>query len=96
MPISIALLLCIPLGFLFYFGARWGIRFVLGRFEQGERRAARLFGVFGASLIPLIWCTGLIEESFPGRLGTTIGIGFFAVATTGLLASILATLKERK
>lgn len=96
MPISIALLFCIPIGFLFYFEARWLIRYALGRYEQRERRAARLFGVFGASLIPLIDCFGLIEDAFPGRLGKTIAIGFFLVATLGLFAPIFATLDERK
>ncbi|MGA2167655.1 MAG: hypothetical protein ABSG62_05545 [Terracidiphilus sp.] len=95
MPISLALLLCIPIGFLFYFEARWLIRYALGRYEQRERRAARLFGVFGASLIPSMYCFGIIEEAFPGRLGKTIAIGFFVVAW-GLVGSIFATLNERK
>ncbi|MGD0522632.1 MAG: hypothetical protein ABSA48_15355 [Terracidiphilus sp.] len=96
MPISIALLLCLPIGFLFYFEARWLIRYALGRFEQRERRAARFLGVFGASLIPLIYCCGLIEDAFPGRLGETMAIGLLAVATWGLVGSIFVTLNERK
>jgi hypothetical protein len=96
MPISIALLLCIPIGILFYFEARWLIRYALGRYEQRERRAARFFGVVGASLIPLIYCSGLIGSAFPGRLGKTIEIGFCVVAILGVASPIFATLYERK
>lgn len=42
MPITYALLLCIPIGLLYYFGARWLVRFFLGLYEQKERRAAYL------------------------------------------------------
>ncbi len=41
MPISIALWLGVPIGFLFYFEARSLILYSVGRFEQQERRAAR-------------------------------------------------------
>jgi hypothetical protein len=47
-------------------------------------------------LIPLIYCFGLIEDAFPGRLGKAIAIGFFGAATLGLFVPIFATLKERK
>jgi hypothetical protein len=77
MPISIALLLCIPIGLFFYFEIRWLCRRILGRFEKYERRAARVWGLFGALLIPLIYCFGWIEYAFPGRLGKVLAIGFF-------------------
>jgi hypothetical protein len=95
-PISIALWFCIPIGFLFYFEARWLIRYALGRFEKRERRAARLFGVLGASLIPLTYCSGLIADAFPGRLGKTVASGFFALAVMGQFSPMLVTLNERK
>jgi hypothetical protein len=79
MPISIAILLCIPIGLLFYFGARWGIRYASGRYELRERKAARLFGVFGALLIPLVYFFGRIEDALPGTLGKSIAIGFFMI-----------------
>jgi hypothetical protein len=96
MPISIALLFCIPIGILFYFEGRWLIRYAFGRFEQRERRAACFFGVLGASLIPLIFCFGLIEHVFPGRLGETMAIGFFVAAFWALVGPIFANLIERK
>jgi hypothetical protein len=96
MPISLALLFCIPIGLLFYFEARWLIRYFSGRFEQKERRAARLFGIFGVLLIPLIYCSGLIEHEFPGRFGKPIAIGLCAVVFLGLFGPALATLNERK
>jgi len=96
MPISIALLLCIPIGFAFYYEARWLIRYFLGRYELRERRAARLFGVFGGLLIPMIYCFGLIEDALPGRLGKTAAIGFFMVATMGLVAPMFASLNKGK
>jgi hypothetical protein len=83
LPIPIALLLCIPIGFLFYFEARLLIRYCLGRYEQREPKAARLIGVFGALLIPLVYCFGLIEDSFPGNLGKATAVGFFWVASGG-------------
>jgi hypothetical protein len=96
MPIFIALLLCIPLGFLFYFEARWLLRFFLGRYEQKERRAARLFGAFGALSIPLIYCTGLLGDAIPGRFGRTTAAGLFGVATMGLIGPFLKTLMDEK
>jgi hypothetical protein len=77
MPFYAVLLLCIPIGFLFYFEARWLIRYASGRYEQRERWAARFIGVFGVSLIPLIYSFRLIEDAFPGRLGKSIAIGLF-------------------
>ena len=95
MPISIALLLCVPIGFLFYFEARWLIRHLFGRYEQRERRAARLFGALGASLIPLMYGFGLIEKALPGHLGHTIAFGFFFAGTWGIMAAIVAVLKGK-
>jgi hypothetical protein len=94
MPISYALLLCIPIGLLFYLEARWLIRYLLGRYEKRERKAACLFGAFGASLVPLINCFRLIEDALPGRLGTTIASGFFMVAAMGLVGTIFAILNN--
>jgi hypothetical protein len=96
MPISIALWLGVPIGFLSYFEARWLIRYCVGRFDQRERRAARFCGAFGVFLIPLIYCFGLIEDAFPGRLGTTIACGLFAAVSFGFFGLILNTLNERK
>ncbi|MGA2753100.1 MAG: hypothetical protein ABSE53_04980 [Terracidiphilus sp.] len=96
MPISIALLLGIPLGFLFYFEGRWLLRFFLGRYEQKERRAARFFGAFGALSIPLICCSGLIADAIPGPLGKAVSGGFFGIATIGLVGPLLKTLMEEK
>jgi hypothetical protein len=96
MGISYAILLCLPIGFLFFFEARWLIRYALGRYEKRERRAAQLFGVFGASLVPLIYCFGLVGDAFPGRNGKLIADGFFAASIVGLVALILATLNESR
>ena len=65
MPISFALLLCIPIGFLFFFIARLTCRFVLGRYESYEHRATLAFSIFGALLIPDIWTIGCLQEGFP-------------------------------
>jgi hypothetical protein len=65
MPISYALLLCIPIGFVFFLLARFLLRFVMGHYERPERRAALIFGFFGALLIPTIWVGGCLDEEFP-------------------------------
>jgi hypothetical protein len=97
MPITYALFLCIPIGLLFYFEARWLIRYLLGRYEEKERRAARFFGVFGALLIPLIYCFGHIEDAFPGPAGRAIATGFFAAVSWGLSYPFFKTcLKESR
>ena len=95
MPISIGLLLCIPIGFLFFLEGRWLARYASGRYEQRERRAALLFGIFGASLIPLIYCFGHIEDAFPG-FGKTIENGSFMVGGVGLVTPIFAAPKKGK
>ena len=96
MPIDFALLFCIPIGILYYFAARWSLRFFLGRYEQKERRAARLFGAFGALSIPLIYCSGLVGDAVSGRFGQTIAGGLFAVAALGLVSPLLKTLMKGK
>ena len=78
MPISYALLLCIPIGFLFFFIARLMSRFVIGRYERTERRASAAFGVFGALLIPTIWIFGCLQEEFPNIPGMAIGFSLYA------------------
>jgi hypothetical protein len=67
MPISIALLFCIPIGFLFYFMARFLLRSWFCRYEWRERRAACVWGAFGALIIPAIWIAGCLEDEYPGR-----------------------------
>ncbi len=96
MPINIALLLCIPIGLLYYFGARWLVRFLLGRYERRERRAARLFGAFGALSIPLIYCSGLVGDAISGRFGQVVAGGLFAIVAMGLIGPLLKTLMEEK
>jgi hypothetical protein len=96
MPISIALFLGIPIGAVFYFEARWLIRYVSGHYEQRERKAARIMGVFGALLVPIIYCIGTIEEAVPGSLGKTLAFGFIAVATWGTFGSMLLILSKGK
>jgi len=69
MPISYALLLCVPIGLLFFWIGRLCSLYVLGRYERTERRASMAFGVFGALLIPDIWIIGNLLEEFPGTSG---------------------------
>jgi hypothetical protein len=69
MPDLIVLSFSIPLGVLFFFQTRWLIRLLVGRYEKAERRVARYFGLFGASLIPLVYGTRLIEDAVPGGVG---------------------------
>jgi hypothetical protein len=96
MPLSLALWFCIPIGALYYFLARWLHRFLLGRYERRERRAAWLFGVIGALSIPLIYCSGLVGDAISGRFGQTIGEVLFAVVAVGLIGPLLMTLMEGK
>ncbi len=64
MPISYALMLCIPIGLLFYFIARQLSRSIIGCFGRVERRAALAFGAFGVLLIPYLWIVGCLHEEF--------------------------------
>ena len=79
MPISYALLLCIPIGFLFFLIARLTCRIAIGRYDRFEHRASLAFGAFGALLIPDLWTLGSIKEEFPGRPGTVFSFLLFAV-----------------
>ena len=96
MQISLALWFCIPIGALYYFAARWLLRFFLGRYERNERRAARLFAAFGTLSIPLIYCSGLVGDAIKGRFGQAVAGGLFAVVTMGLIGPLLITLMEEK
>lgn len=96
MPISYALLLCIPIGLLCFFWARWLLRFHLGRYEGSERRAALSFGAFGALSIPLLYCAGLIRASIPGKFGEFVGAGSFAIIAMGLTTPFVRTLIEAR
>ncbi len=93
MPINVALLLCIPIGFLFYFEARWLLRYTVGHYERKERKVARVLGVFGGLLIPAIYCFGRLGATFPGRVGEMFTIGLwmlFCLAVMELVARILS------
>jgi hypothetical protein len=79
MPISYALLLCIPIGFLFFFIARLTSRLVIGRYEGTERRASAAFSVFGALLIPTIWVFGHLQEDLPNIPPVAIAFSLFAL-----------------
>jgi hypothetical protein len=96
MPISIALLLGIPIGLLFCFEARWLIRYAFDRHARRERITARFCGVCAALLIPLVCCFGLIEGALPGRLGMVVANGTIVVDMLPLVGSIFATPNERK
>jgi hypothetical protein len=76
MPISYALLLCIPIGFVFFLIARFLLRYVMGHYE---RRAALIFGFFGALFIPIIWISGCLEEEFPTISGSVISTVLLSV-----------------
>lgn len=75
MPISVALLFCIPIGFAFYYEARWLIRWATGRYGLKERREALAFGVFGGLLIPMIYWGGRAESAFSGEIEKTVTLG---------------------
>ena len=96
MPITLALWFCIPIGALYYFAARSLLRFFLGRYEQKERNAARLFGAFGALSLPLIYCFGLVGNSISGKFGHAIAGGLFGIVALALVSPLLMTLMEGK
>lgn len=96
MPISVALLFCIPIGLLFWMEARWFLRRFLNRYELRERRAASAWGLFGALLIPVIYAHGLIQEAFPGITGKAIATGFFVAVALGCCSPIFAILAKEK
>ncbi len=96
MPIAIQLLLCVPIGFIAYFEARWLIRHFFGRYESGERKAAGICGLFGVSLIPLLHCIGYIEQEFPGRTGENLAMGFLTIKFGAFAGPVVAILSKRK
>ena len=79
MPISYALLLCIPIGFVFFLIARFCLRYLMGHYGQPERRAALIFGLFGALIIPTIWINGCLGEEFPDIPRTVITYLLFLI-----------------
>src|SRR5207237_10122716 len=83
MPISYALLLCIPIGFLFFLIARLTSRFVIGRYDRFEHRASLAFGIFGALLIPDLWTFGWLREEFPNTPGAVTS--FLLLSVEGLV-----------
>lgn len=95
MPINYALLLCIPIGLLAYIEARWMVRYVLGKYEARERRAARLVGIYGALIIPLIFVCGLAGNSLSGRTGKIITPVLFALISAGFVGPVFRVLFER-
>lgn len=96
MPFSVALLFCIPIGLLFWIEARWFFRRFLNRYELRERRAASVWGLFGALLIPVIYAYGLIQEAFPGIAGKAVATGFVVVVGLGIFSPIFAILAKEK
>lgn len=64
MPISFALLFCIPIGFAFYYEARWLVWWANGRSGMEERRAMLAFTVFGGLLIPGVYSSSLAWARF--------------------------------
>ncbi|MGO9324941.1 MAG: hypothetical protein ACLP07_10305 [Terracidiphilus sp.] len=96
MPISYALLLCIPIGLLAYFEARWMLRFFLGRYEQKERKAAYCFAAFGALSVPLIYVSGIVGAAISGMFGTVVSGVLFGVVAMLLIGPLLWMLMERK
>jgi len=96
MSLWVALLFCIPIGLLFWMEARWFFRRFLDRYEKRERRAASVWGLFGALLVPMIYCYGVIQDALPGVLGRTIATGFFVVVGLGVCSPIFAILDKEK
>jgi hypothetical protein len=79
MPISYALLLCMPIGFVYFLVARFCLRYLMGHYERPERRSALIIGLFGAMLIPTIWILGCLKEEFPTMSGMVISYLLFSV-----------------
>jgi hypothetical protein len=93
MPISYALLLCVPIGFLCFFIGRLTSRFVVGRYDQFERRASIAFGIFGALIIPDIWTVGCLQDEFPDMLGRVAG-GLLFFAEWLILAAVFQLFRK--
>lgn len=96
MPISIALLLCAPIGFVAYFEARWLIVHLIGPFESRERKAARICGLFGVMLVPILFCFGYIEREYPGKTGENLAMGFLAIVCFAFAGPVIAILSKGK
>jgi hypothetical protein len=96
MPISFALLLCIPIGFVFFLIARFSLRYLVGHYERPERRAALIFGLFGSLLIPTIWTMGCLEEEFPTISGTVISYLLFLVEGLAIVELIRRSYTKRR
>ena len=93
MPIGYALLLCFPIGFVFFLMARFCFRHIIGQYERSERRAAVFIGLFGAFLIPTVWINGFLTEEFPSLPSFAISYSLFLVE--GLVFFGLYRLSDR-
>jgi hypothetical protein len=96
MRISYALLLCIPIGFIFFFIGRVTSRLVIGCYEQFERRASIAFGVFGALLIPDLWAIGSLKEEFPNVPGMETGFPLLLTLEGLILAAVFQLLRKSR
>ena len=96
MPVNFTLLFCIPIGILYYFAARWSLRFFLGRYEQKERRVRTPVWGLWCLVDPLNLLLRLVGDAVSGRFGQTIAGGLFAVAALGLVSPLLKTLMKGK
>jgi hypothetical protein len=85
MPIAIGLLLCIPIGFLFYLQARWLFLRIFRRYGEKERRVARLFGLLGLLLVPLAYGFSLLKNAIPGKPGEAIARGILIMVLGAFL-----------
>jgi len=83
MPIGYALLLCIPIGVIFFLIARFCVPQIMGHYGRPERNAALLFALFGAFLIPTLWALGCLSEEFPTL--SYRAISFSVLVAEGLL-----------
>jgi hypothetical protein len=95
MPISYALLLCIPMGFLFFWIARSCFLYVMGRYEGPEYRASMAFGVFGVLLIPNIWTAGCLQEEFPNVPGMLVAFPLLMVVEGIVLVGLFRPFPRR-
>jgi hypothetical protein len=98
MSIYLALLFCIPIGYLMFLEARYLLKYWAGRYEERERKAARVFGVFGGLLIPVIYCSGLTEDAFPGKIGkvAVAGLWFTLAAVVAGIVGRIMTLPSKR
>ena len=81
------------------FRSRLSVRYWFGHYERQERRAACVWGAFGALIIPAIWIAGCLEDKYPGRLGKMMGTGIwlaFMFIIYEFIRRIYATQREGK